>query len=319
MNLMKTELVNQEANTTLIKLPAQQNHFTPEIIPEIGEEGEKADVLNINKIVVRNFKNWMRRNNLSDSTITSYTATMIDFQRRYKHLTKNALLAYRQYLIDNFNPRTANQRINGINKYLEYSNKKSLRLKSVRIQNKPFLENVITKNDYNYFLKELKREGAMKVYFIVKFIACTGVRPSELIKFRVDHVEYGWMDIYSKGGKIRRIYIPTKLQQDAMEWLKKEKITCGTIFKNEKGETITTRGINKLLKDHASKLKNIPLETIYAYSFRHFFAKSFLEKNPEDILLLADLMGHSSLETTRIYTRMTTSEQRKIVCKTVDW
>lgn len=284
----------------------------------IYEEGERpAEIISIDKAIIKNFKNWMRRNNLADSTITSYTNTLSDYKKKYKTLSKNSLLAYRQYLIDNFNPRTANQRISAINKYLEYSNKKSLKLKNVKIQTKPFLENIISKNDYRYFLRSLKKEQAMKVYYLVKFIACTGVRPSELIRFRVDHVESGFMDIYSKGGKLRRVYIPDKLQAEALIWLKDENIETGTIFKNEKGETITTRGVNKLLKEHAAKT-NIPLETIYCYSFRHFFAKSFLEKNG-NILLLADLMGHASVETTRIYSRLTAREQRTIVSKIVDW
>lgn len=306
MNTVKKEYIEKDSNI---------QQCVPKLVSEEG--GDRADVVSIDSVIIKNFKKWMRRNNLEDSTIESYIRTIKDYKKKYKTVSKNSLLAYRLYLIDNYNPRTANQRICAINKYLEYINKKTLKLKHIRIQTRPYLENIISKNDYRYFIRCLKKEGATKVYFLVKFIACTGVRPSELVKFRVDHVESGWMDIYSKGGKIRRIYIPEKLQKEAIEWIHSESMESGTIFKNKDGQTITTRGVNKLLKEYAAKTR-IPLETVYCYSFRHFFAKSFLEKN-NNLLLLADLMGHSSIETTRIYSRLTAREQREIISKTVDW
>lgn len=293
-----------------------KEHYEPDIT-EVKED-IPAEIIDLNKIMVKNFCKWMKKNNLSDKTILSYSRTVEFYQKKYKTMSKNSLLSYRQYLIDHYSPTTVNQRIQAINKYLEYAYKKSLALKSVRVQNKPFLENVISYTDYIYLTKRLKKDGHLKLYFIVRTIACTGARPSEVIKFRVDHVENGYMDVHSKGGKIRRIYIPTRLQKELLDWLKVEKISSGTIFKNEKGETITTRGIAKLLKTHAEKYKSIPIECIYPYSFRHMYAKKFLEKE-YNLVLLADLLGHSSLETTRIYTRMTSAEQKYIVNKVVKW
>lgn len=270
---------------------------------------------------IKNFSNWLKKNNYSVSTMNSYSKTVRDFQKKYEVLSKRTLLLYRQFLIDNYSPASVNQKIYALNKYLEFLHRKSLKIKGVKVQNKPFLENVITNNDYLYFCKRLRAEdspGARKVYFIIKFIICTGARPSELVRFRVDHVETGWMDIYSKGGKIRRIYIPKKLRNSALEWIKENGIETGTIFKNKNGQTITTRGINKLLKEYAGKYKLIPLETVYAYSFRHRYAINFIEKKG-DLMLLADLMGHSSLEVTRRYTRMSSAEQYDTVCKIVTW
>ena len=288
--------------------------------PNISEVKEEmpAEIIDMNKILVKNFCKWMKRNNLSEQTIHSYSRTIEFYQKKYKTMSKNSLLSYRQYLIDNYSPTTVNQRIQAVNKYLEYSHKKSLALKSVRVQNKPFLENVISYDDYLYFTKRLKKDGHLKTYFIVRTIACTGARPSEVIKFRVDHVENAYMDVHSKGGKIRRIYIPARLQKELLEWLENEGITTGTIFKNEKGETITTRGIAKLIKTHGENYKSIPIECIYPYSFRHMYAKKFLKKE-YNLVLLADLLGHTSLETTRIYTRMTSAEQYYIINKIVKW
>lgn len=279
------------------------------------EDGKEIDV---NNREIKNFCKWMKRNNLSEATIRSYSRTVETFQNKYKTLNKNSLLAFRQYLIDNYCPTTVNQRIQAMNRYLEYIHKGSLALKCVRVQRKHFLENVVTYNDYIYFTKQLKKDGYYKVYFIVRTIACTGARPSEIIKFRVDHIETGWMDVNSKGGKIRRIYIPKKLQNELLGWLRIEGITSGTIFRNKNGETLSTRGMAKLLKDCAKQYKSVSLDTIYPYSFRHMYAKKFLEKE-YNLVLLADILGHASLETTRIYTRMSSAEQYAIVNRTVTW
>ena len=114
--------------------------------------------------------------------------------------------------------------------------------------------------------------------------------------FRGDDNRY--YDIYTKGGKIRRIYIPMKLRMEAEEWLKQTKRASGYLFLNRYGERITTRGISQQLKNYAEKY-GLNKKVVYPHSFRHRFAKNFLEKF-NDISLLADLMGHESIETTRI-------------------
>lgn len=154
-------------------------------------------------------------------------------------------------------------------------------------------------------------------YFVVRFLAATGARISELIKIKVEHVTLGYFDIYTKGGKIRRIYIPKKLREEATEWLSKDKRTTGYLFLNRFGERITTRGISQQLKNYAVRY-GLNEKVVYPHSFRHRFAKNFLEKF-NDISLLADLMGHESIETTRIYLRRTSTEQQEIVDKVITW
>ena len=124
-------------------------------------------------------------------------------------------------------------------------------------------------------------------------------------------------DIYGKGGKVRRIYFPKKMREEAEAWLISEGRESGYLFLNRFGGRITPRGISKQLKSFAEKY-SINLAVVYPHSFRHRFAKNFLEKH-NDISLLADLMGHESIETTRIYLRKTSSEQREIVDEVVTW
>jgi site-specific recombinase XerD len=137
------------------------------------------------------------------------------------------------------------------------------------------------------------------------------------LQIKLEHIQLGFLDLYTKGGKIRRLYIPKKLRIEAMEWIKQKDITSGYLFLNRFGKQITSRGIATQLKHYASKYGLNP-KMIYPHSFRHRFAKNFLDRF-NDIALLADLMGHESIETTRIYLRRTASEQKQIVDKVVNW
>lgn len=154
-------------------------------------------------------------------------------------------------------------------------------------------------------------------YFVVRFLGATGARVSELIQIKAEHIQMGCMDLYSKGGKIRRIYFPEKLCEEMLAWLNEREVKTGFIFVNRRGEQITTRGISSQLKVLA-KQYHISPETVYPHSFRHRFAKNFLSKF-NDISLLADLMGHESIETTRIYLTRSSDEQREMIDKIVTW
>ena len=107
------------------------------------------------------------------------------------------------------------------------------------------------------------------------------------------------------------------MRKEAEEWLKLKGRESGYLFLNRFGERITTRGISQQLKNYAEKY-GLNTKVVYPHSFRHRFAKNFLEKF-NDIALLADLMGHESIETTRIYLRRTSAEQQEIVDKVITW
>ena len=95
----------------------------------------------------------------------------------------------------------------------------SWKIPFVRVQQKAFLENVISEADYEYFKTCLKRDDELFWYFVIRFLAATGARVSELIQIKVEHIKLGHLDLYSKGGKLRRIYIPKALQNEALSWL----------------------------------------------------------------------------------------------------
>lgn len=279
--------------------------------------GTMSFPIKYNYMTEETFEMLLVQANMARNTVAAYMYAVREYYKRHKELNKRNLLVYKTYLIETYKPKTVNLRIQAINKYLEYMGKQKLRLKSVKVQQRSYLENVISNADYQFLKKKLKMEDNLTWYFVVRFLAATGARVSELIQLKVEHIYLGYYDIYTKGGKIRRIYIPKLLKQEAIVWLEEQKRSSGYIFLNRFGERITARGISQQLKNYANKY-GMNEKVVYPHSFRHRFAKNFLEKF-NDISLLADLMGHESIETTRIYLRRSSSEQQAIIDKIITW
>jgi len=217
------------------------------------------------------FEMYLRNTNLSENTIISYTFAVRQYFTQFDVVNKRNLRAHKMWLVESYKPKTVNLRIRALNCYLDSIGKPEWTLQFVKVQQKAFLENVISEADY----------------------------------------------LYSKGGKLRRIYIPKALREEALAWLRERGQESGFLFLNRQGKKITTRGIAGQLKVLAKRYELDPA-VVYPHSFRHRYAKSFLERF-NDIALLADLMGHESIETTRIYLRRTSTEQQEIVDRIVNW
>lgn len=163
------------------------------------------------------FEEYLREQGLSQNTIVSYTYAIKQFNERYNAWSRKNLRDYKIFLIEKYKPQTVNLRIRAINCYLESMQKEKWKLATVKVQQKPFLENVISEADYLYFKNCLKNDNELYWYFVVRFLAATGARVSELTQIKSEHVKVGYLDLYSKGGKLRRIYIPSALQKEAKQ------------------------------------------------------------------------------------------------------
>ena len=267
---------------------------------------------------MEDYETHLKEKGFSTHTVDSYLFAIRQMDERIGHIpTNEELLAHKDWLAAHFSAKTVNLRITAVNSYLDFIGYPGIRLKGLRIQQKPYLDNVISQEEYELLRDSLERDGELFWHFVVRFLTCTGARISELRQFTVESVYDGRLDLISKGQKLRRIYIPDRLRVDAIKWLESSKRKEGYIFTSAGNKPMTARGISMGLKRCAERY-DINQDVVYPHSFRHRFAKNFIEKNP-DIAFLADLMGHESLETTRVYLRRTASEQRAAVDATIDW
>lgn len=269
------------------------------------------------------FKERLRQRGASVNTINTYARSLWLYESLYGNLSLESLNDYRNYLIAHYKPSTANSRIYGMNQYLKLLEQDGAeipagyQLAAVKLQHRPFLDNVISQRDYERLKRGLKEDHNVFWYFVVHFLGSTGARISELLQIKAEHIRMGYMDLYSKGGKVRRVYFPEALCRDALDWLETRGLQTGFVFTNRNGAPFTARGISSQLKVLARRYRINP-DTVYPHSFRHRFAKNFLSRF-NDIALLADLMGHDSIETTRIYLTRSSNEQRAIIDEIVTW
>lgn len=282
--------------------------------------------MSISKEELEEFSVYLKKNGASEHTIISYQSAIRQYFFHYSELTLAWLREYKNSLIQHYRPATVNARIFGINKYLQYLDSlqgthtallETYHVPAVKQPQKLFLDNIISNEDYQSLKWNLRKDNNLFWYFIVRFLGATGARVSELIQIKAEHLHIGYMDLYSKGGKIRRIYFPDCLCEECLAWLGKRKISSGFIFLTKRGRLISPRGINSQLKKLAAQY-GIDPDTVYAHSFRHLYAKNFLMKF-NDISLLADLLGHESIETTKIYLTQTSYEQKAFIDKIIVW
>ncbi|MBS6518934.1 MAG: tyrosine-type recombinase/integrase [Clostridium sp.] len=283
-------------------------------------EAEKETLSSQMKTVqsaIDEFRQYLISKNMAANTVQVYSYALRQFLCRYHQADFSSLHLYKIFLLEHYKPQTVNLRLRALNAYLEFTREKSKKLPLVRIQQKNYLENVISEADYEYLKSCLLRDKRYLYYFLIRFMAATGARVSEVVQFQAEDIQKGFKEIYSKGNKTRRIYIPKALRTDALLWLQFTGIHRGDIFLNRFGRRITPAGIRGQLKTFAVSYGINP-DVVHPHSFRHRFAKNFIEKCG-DISLLSDLLGHKTIETTRIYLRRSSSEQYEIVNKVVDW
>lgn len=262
------------------------------------------------------FQSHLLGQGLSSLSVKVYQQAVRLYFDLYRDVGQCQLQEYRQHLIAHYKAQTVNLYIIGMNKYLAFIGMDRWRLRNIKVQ-QTYLDNVISNEQYERLKHRLSEDGDTKWLHIVWTLAATGVRVSELIRIRVEDIRLGYLDICSKGSKLRRVYIPCPLQRSLLEWCERKNRSDGPLFLNSQNTAISTRGIAKGLQ-HLAKKYDIDPKLMHPHGFRHLFAKNFLQHR-NDMALLADLLGHKSLETTKIYLRYTMQEQQNIVNQIVDW
>lgn len=250
----------------------------------------------------------------SENTIDTYIRTLNIFFDRYDDVNKSNMLDFKKWQIETWTPKTAQVRVVAMNQYCRFIGHPEYCVKGIKLHGHSSVENVITLEEYHQLLNGLKNDGNEWGYWMIQFLAKTGARVSEFIKMTKASLEIGYCEMWTKG-KIRRIYIPQSLIEASREYFSKQ--NSDYLFPKKNGEQITARGISEDIKRWAKRY-GIRSKVAHPHSFRHLYAIEFLKHN-SNISLLADLMGHSSVNTTSIYLKLSKEEQMKQFNAASNW
>ena len=243
-------------------------------------------------------------------------------------ITKADFMKFKESLLEKYKPKTVSNYIVIVNKFIKYVElvtNESIQqfdfnqmkkyyskntLKNIKIQQEASLKEVLEPIDLKRMLRMAKKLEEWDLYYIMKVIAYTGVRAEELKVFTVENLESNYIKVKNKG-KIRNVIVPQDLRRDLLKYCKQAGITTGYIFPGKKpGTMLHSTTIYKRLKKLAGLCRGVKKSKVHAHSFRHLFAIKYMEEYG-DISELADILGHSSIETTRIYTRTTDKMKRE--------
>ena len=269
--------------------------------------------LNISEKNIIEFSEFLYKRENSEATIRKYTADVTRFLaylEKDKTISKNKLLDYKKYLVSKYAVRSVNSVLAAINCFLSFLNADCLKLRKIKMQQELFLpeEKELTKKEFQRLVREARRSKKEWLALVMETIAATGIRISELKFFTVEHVKNGKIEIYNKG-KYRKIFIPKVVQKQLLHFAQEQRIKKGIIFVSGTGKPKDRSVIWKEMKRLKEKT-GIAGEKIFPHNLRHLFARIYYQCT-KDITGLADLLGHSSLNVTRIYTANTGETYRK--------
>ncbi|MBQ3427746.1 MAG: tyrosine-type recombinase/integrase [Clostridia bacterium] len=217
-----------------------------------------------------------------------------------QELTRESVLEYKELLKQKYAPASVNAAIAAINSFLDYIGMHEHKLKNVKIQRKVYADSgrELKKEEYKSLLAAAG--GKPRLSMILQTLVSTGIRISELKFITTEAIERGIAEIDCKG-KHRTVFIPQKLCRMLKKYANKLKIKMGSIFITKNGNPVDRSNLAKELKKLAEAAK-VAKEKVFPHNFRHLFARIFYSAY-KDIVRLSDILGHSSINTTRIYTR----------------
>lgn len=261
--------------------------------------------------ILEDYKQYLQEMELADTTVKSYVkeAKNLLLYAGDSKLDKALVIAYKAMLEQKgFQVGTVNWKIIAINRFLRYYGKNDSTVKTKKCQRRQSIENIITEEDYRRLTEYAMQTGRLKYYLIMRTMALTGIRVGELKYVTVEAVWKGYTKVNNKG-KIREIYLPDSLTMQLKEYCKGCEIAEGVVFRGKGTQPISRKAIWKMLIFLGESLE-IDRRKVHPHSFRHYFALSYMKKY-SNLFELADILGHSSLETTRIYTTASIEQKRK--------
>lgn len=262
--------------------------------------------------IIENFRKNLELQEKSTSTIEKYIRDVKAFSAYTENaaITKEKVIAYKKYLRNNYAVRSVNSMLASINSLFSFLGWHDLRVKSLKLQQQVFCpeEKELTKAEYARLCKTAERKHNERLNLILQTICGTGIRVSELQYITVEAAKQGEAVVNCKA-KTRSVFIVKELKQKLLRYAAEQNIKSGMIFVTRTGKPISRTNIWREMKALCVEA-NVNPEKVFPHNLRHLFARVFygIEK---DIAKLADILGHSSINTTRIYIISTGTEHRK--------
>lgn len=267
----------------------------------------------VNNTLVEEFKIYLKTEEKSQNTIDKYIRDVKAFAEYVGDgkISKETSIAYKQMLqSSDYAIRSINSIIASINKFFEFIGEYECRLKIIRLQRQIFCpeEKELTRSEYERLVHTAKQKGNERLNLIIQTICSTGIRVSELQFITVEALHKGEAMVSLKG-KTRSVFIIKDLQKKLIKYCKSRNIKSGCVFRTRTGKPISRTNIWKEMKGLCEQA-NVPPNKVFPHNLRHLFARTFYEIE-KDIAKLADILGHSSINTTRIYIITTGNEHRQ--------
>ena len=261
---------------------------------------------------IEKFRNYLREEEKSENTMEKYIRDVTAFSAFCDGtITKDTVIAYKQNLIDSgYAVRSINSMLASINSLFSFLGWYELRVKSLKVQQQVFCpeEKEMTKAEYERLCRTAERKQNERLCLILQTICGTGIRVSELQFITVEAVRKGEATVSLKG-KTRSIFIVRDLQKKLLRYISEQHIMTGAIFITRTGKPLSRTNIWREMKNLCLEAEVNP-EKVFPHNLRHLFARVFYDIE-KDIAKLADILGHSSINTTRIYIISTGTEHRQ--------
>lgn len=262
--------------------------------------------LHITDRAVKKFIEYLIEQEKSQSTIKTYQRELFSLQMYIDDniLTKERLLGYKSMIINQYKPSTCNVAISAINSFLKFVGRPDLFVKPMKVQKQIFenKDKELSKIEYNKLIRAAKINGDERTALAIETICATGIRVSELQFITVEAIQNGQADILCKG-KNRVVFIPKSLCDLLKRYAVNANIIYGSIFITRNGKPLDRSNLWKRMKQLCS-VAGVKSSKVYPHNLRHLFARTYYTQQ-KDISRLADILGHSNINTTRIYTRET--------------
>ncbi len=227
-----------------------------------------------------------------------------------EEIGKNAVLAYKDHLIENYAPASVNSVLSSLNSFFRFTGWHDCHVKTLKIQRQIFAKSdrELTKAEYERLLSAAQKKGNRRLYYLMQTLCNTGIRISELRFIDADAIKNGKAVIRCKG-KMRVVILTAPLCRMLKGYMREQGVTSGSVFQTKSGKPLNRSNVWRMLKDLCESA-GVSKDKVFPHNFRHLFARTFYSLQ-KDVVRLADILGHSSINTTRVYTMESGAEHRR--------